>query len=81
MNFTGFPRVLVPVNKWRGSSGTVTTFGPAEPHCPRCGSDFAHEWESAKYGKLSVCMSCLVDALERAGLTANDFVIERKKVA
>lgn len=25
---------------WRGSSGTVTSFGPAGPHCGRCGYDF-----------------------------------------
>lgn len=25
---------------WRGSGGTVTTFGPSEPHCGRCGYDF-----------------------------------------
>lgn len=26
-------------SKARGSSGTVTTFAAAEPHCPRCGTD------------------------------------------
>lgn len=45
--------------KWRGTSGTITTFGPAEPHCPCCGSDFMHEWESDKYGYLAVCMKCV----------------------
>lgn len=45
--------------KWRGSSGTVTTFGPAEPHCPECHSDFGVEYESAKYGYLAVCLNCL----------------------
>lgn len=25
---------------WRGSGGTVTAFGPAGPHCGRCGYDF-----------------------------------------
>lgn len=25
---------------WRGSGGTVTTFGPAGPHCGKCGYDF-----------------------------------------
>lgn len=64
--------------KWRGSSGTVTTFGSAEPHCPRCDRDFALEWESETYGKLSVCVSCLTDALMRAGVPANDFIIERR---
>ena len=49
--------------KWRGSSGTVTTFGPAEPHCPVCGSDFTTEHESEKYGYLAVCLKCLADEL------------------
>jgi len=25
---------------WRGSGGTVTAFGPAGPHCGKCGADF-----------------------------------------
>lgn len=29
---------------WRGSGGTVTTFGPAGPHCAKCGKD---EWTVA----------------------------------
>lgn len=46
--------------KWRGSGGTVTTFGPAEPHCPVCDSDFGLEWENEKYGgTLQICMKCL----------------------
>jgi hypothetical protein len=59
--------------KWRGSSGTVTTFGPAdldgfkatsgEGHCPSCGTDFALEWANDAYGSLTVCMRCLTDAL------------------
>ena len=28
---------------WRGSSGTITAFGPAGPHCSQCGFDF---WET-----------------------------------
>lgn len=46
--------------KARGASGTITTFGPANPHCPECGSDFVHEWEneSRGYGYLAVCMLC-----------------------
>lgn len=49
--------------KCRGSSGTVTTFGPAAPHCPECGSDFVHEWENETrgYGYLAVCMNCYAD--------------------
>lgn len=59
--------------KWRGSSGTVTTFGPAdldgfratsgEGHCPACGTDFAMEWANDQYGGLTVCMRCLADEL------------------
>ena len=32
--------------KWRGSSGTTTTFGPAGPHCGNCGYD---AWRVAQY--------------------------------
>lgn len=46
-----------------GTSGTVTTIGPADPHCPVCGRDFVTEHESEKYGYLSVCLSCLADEL------------------
>jgi hypothetical protein len=59
--------------KWRGSSGTVTTFAAADldgfmatsgkGHCPCCGTDFAHEWANEKYGSLTVCMKCLTDEL------------------
>lgn len=45
-----------------GTSGTVTTFGPAEPHCPICDSDFGFEWQNEKYGgNLRVCMKCFSD--------------------
>jgi len=47
--------------KWRGSSGTVTTFGPAEPHCPTCGRDFVLEWQNDQYGHLAVCMWCVTE--------------------
>lgn len=50
--------------KARGTSGTVTTFAPAEPHCPVCGSDFGHEWQNEKYGgTLRFCVKCLADEL------------------
>lgn len=52
---------------WRGSGGTTTTFGPAEPHCPRCGSDFALSWTNPKYGKLSLCLQCLAKTLDISG--------------
>ena len=47
-----------------GSSGTNTTLGPADPHCPVCGSDFGLEWENEKYGgNLRVCIICLANDL------------------
>ena len=49
--------------KWKGTSGTVTTFGPAEPHCPSCGSDFMTEHESEVFGYLAVCLKCMADEL------------------
>lgn len=57
--------------KVRGTSGTVTTFGPAEPHCPDCGRDFALEWENDAYGHLAVCMWCATEQM-----TAGVFVRE-----
>lgn len=49
--------------KYRGTSGTTTTVAPADPHCPVCGADFMHEWQSDKYGYLAVCMKCLAKEL------------------
>lgn len=51
--------------KWRGSGGTTTTFGPANPHCPKCGTDFVHEWENTVrgYGYLAVCMNCFANGI------------------
>ena len=56
--------------KVRGGSGTITTFGAADPHCQRCGKDFAMEWENEKYGKLAICAWCLSEKFE-------DIVIEK----
>ena len=56
--------------KVRGSGGTITTFGAADPHCQRCGKDFAMEWENEKYGKLAICAWCLSEKFE-------DIVIEK----
>jgi hypothetical protein len=57
---------------WRGSSGTITTIAPADPHCPKCGKDFMHEWENEKYGYLAVCMNCLADEVgERPWILRN----------
>ena len=33
----GYMYAEAGAGKWRGSSGTITTFGPVEPHCPDCG--------------------------------------------
>jgi hypothetical protein len=49
--------------KCLGQSGTTTTFGPAEPHCPVCGADFMTEHESKTYGYLAVCLMCLSEHL------------------
>ncbi len=51
--------------KWRGSGGTVTTFGPAEPHCEVCGSDYGHEWANKKWGRLQFCVNCLTDHITK----------------
>lgn len=49
-----------------GTSGTITTFAAAEPHCPSCGKDFTTEHENRErgYGYLAVCLSCLSDFIE-----------------
>jgi hypothetical protein len=58
--------------KWRGSGGTITTFGPADPHCPDCGLDFGWEFErpaeiepdpARRY--LAVCLHCLMETLDQ----------------
>lgn len=49
--------------KWRGSSGTTTTFGVAEPHCPVCGCDYAVEFDNPNFGYFSMCLRCLADSL------------------
>lgn len=50
--------------KARGSSGTTTTWAPAEPHCPTCGRDCAVEWKNDKEGwELAVCMWCVTDTI------------------
>jgi hypothetical protein len=44
-------------------AGSATTFGPADPHCPRCDAGFATEHHNARYGYVSVCMFCLAEDL------------------
>ncbi len=60
--------------KARGTSGTVTTWAPAEPHCPRCSRDFALQWENENTGKLSICMWCATE-----GHALSDCIIEKIK--
>ena len=65
--------------KWRGSSGTVTTFGTAEPHCPTCGRDFAHEWQNDRTGEhLAICVPCMLNEMASAGLNTSAFAFIRK---
>lgn len=59
----GILYVEAGAGKFRGSSGTITTFAAADPHCPKCGADFVHEWENEKYGYLAVCMNCMSNYL------------------
>ncbi len=46
--------------KWRGPSGTVSTPGAAEPHCPKCGTDVGiTQSENDIFGEEIVeCRSC-----------------------
>jgi hypothetical protein len=70
-NITGVPIYAEgDAAKVRGGSGTITTFGAADPHCQRCDRDFALEWENEKYGKLAICAWCLSEKFE-------DIVIEK----
>lgn len=57
----GFLFVDAGAGKFRGTSGTVTTFGPAEPHCPDCGRDFALEYSNERFGSLAICMWCFTE--------------------
>jgi hypothetical protein len=74
----GFLFADAGAGKWLGSGGTTTTFGPADPHCPRCDRDFALEWENPKYGKLSVCMWCLTEVLNARGMGHESYTIKKE---
>lgn len=66
--------------KWQGTSGTRTTFGPADPHCKKCGRDFAHEWENViNNERLMVCVPCMLDALSAIGIAVDEFAERRLK--
>jgi hypothetical protein len=68
--------------KWRGSGGTITTFGPADPHCPTCGRDFATEHRNDDMGEhLAVCLPCLIDTLKEAGIDTKKFAMVDKRKA
>jgi hypothetical protein len=68
--------------KWRGSSGTITTMAPADPHCPTCGRDFAVEHRNDDMGEhLALCLPCLVDALRDSGVDTKKFTITEKRGA
>lgn len=68
--------------KWRGSSGTTTTFGAADPHCPTCGRDFATEHRNDDLGEhLAVCLTCLIDTLKAAGIDTTKFAHVDKRGA
>lgn len=55
----GILYVQAGAGKYRGSSGTISTYGPADPHCTACGMDFAHEWYNYNYGgTLMICNPC-----------------------
>jgi hypothetical protein len=56
----GFLSVNAGAGVWRGSGGTITTFGPAGPHCGNCGYDawtvavLNHAWQAYCY----ICGMC-----------------------
>ncbi|WP_437759471.1 hypothetical protein [Sorangium sp. So ce1389] len=62
--------------RWRGTSGTVTTIAPAEPHCPTCGRDFVTQHVNGD-DELSLCLCCMVDTLEDAGIDVGRFAFVR----
>lgn len=67
--------------KWRGSGGTVTTIATAHPHCPRCGTDYVHEWDSKRWGYLAVCVPCMLGEFERLGGDRSRIIVPRKAAA
>ncbi len=75
--------------KARGSSGTITTIAPADPHCPRCGLDFALEWVSPlasgrkpKHEEhFALCVPCLIAEVKRLGGKHENYMIHHKMAA
>lgn len=69
--------------KWRGSGGTTTTFGPADPHCLECGRDHVLEAENDSGWYQAICLHCLADKLTELGLDKlsgkeNSFICREK---
>lgn len=64
--------------KYKGTSGTTTTIGPADPHCKVCGKDYMLEWANPKYEQehFSVCVPCLIHDL---GLQNKGYVTVTRK--
>jgi hypothetical protein len=58
--------------KGRGTSGTVTTIAPAEPHCPVCGADYMLEFDNEKYGYFAICVKCLANEIGQRGWIVRD---------
>ena len=57
--------VLSGALKGKGSSGTVTSIGNADPHCKKCGSDFSVGWDNPRYGgEFVVCKICETEFLD-----------------
>lgn len=51
---------------WLGSSGTFTTMGAADPHCPNCGGDVnVQESVNSEHGYQAICLFCLGEFLEQ----------------
>lgn len=57
----------------RGASGTITTFAPAEPHCPDCGRDFILQWRNEEMGHLLLCMWCFSETMKRGVVKRDEF--------
>jgi hypothetical protein len=67
--------------RYMGTSGTDTTIGMAEPHCPECGRDFGFEAKNAKsHEHLAICWPCFLGEAEAAGMNVSKFAFIRKLV-
>ncbi len=65
--------------KGKGTSGTVTNIGNAEPHCQKCGSDFGFGWENLLYGgQVIICKICEIEYSENLRKCINYIVSNDK---